>query len=99
MISQNPDTPSIPRFLLGRTCATAGVTKWAEENDTDLANYLRRHHCGDWGELEEDDQVANENALETGARIFSCYLIGSRKIYIITEADRSITTILFASEY
>lgn len=88
-----------PRFEIGRTYATAAVTKWVEQSGIDLAKYMRRHHYGDWGDLDSEDKQANEKALRHGARIFSCYLISDRKIYVITEADRSMTTVLFASEY
>lgn len=88
-----------PRFTLGKTYATAAVAAWADRHRIDLARYLRRHHCGDWGDLDEDDKQANEDALVKRTRIFSSYLIEGEKIYLITEADRSYTTILFASEY
>ena len=85
-----------PRFLLGRTVATPAVM----ELDIDLASYMRRHHCGDWGDLTEEDKQANEEALIHGDRILSHYkLDGSRRIYIITEADRSSTCILLPEEY
>ena len=80
-----------PLFELGKTYATSGITRWAANNGLDLARYLRRHHCG--------DKSANESALEHGTRIFSAYVVNDRKIYVITEADRSITTLLFAEEY
>ncbi len=89
-----------PRFQLGSTYATAAVTAWATRNDIDLASYMRRHHCGDWGDLDAGDKQANEDALGHGTQIFSAYhLTGDRKIYVITEADRSMTTVLFATEY
>lgn len=88
-----------PRFSLGRTYATAAVTRWAEREKKDLNRYLRQHHCGVWGDLCDDDKKANEDALASGARIFSSYLLNDKKIYIVTEADRSMTTVLFASEY
>ena len=66
----------------------------------DLASYMRRHHCGDWGDLDECDKQANEEALEHGLRILSHYKLGGgRRIYIITEADRSSTCILLPEEY
>lgn len=88
-----------PKFTLGKTYATAAVAAWAERHGIDLARYLRRHHCGDWGDLAEEDKLANEDALSDGSRIFSYYQVHDKKIYIITEADRSHTTVLFASEY
>lgn len=88
-----------PKFTLGKTYATAAVAAWAERLGIDLTRYLHRHHCGQWGDLEEDDKRANDDALTDGTRIFSAYLIEGEKIYIITEAERSHTTILFATEY
>ena len=88
-----------PRFELGLTYATAGVTAWAGRHEIDLTRYLRQHHCGQWGDLCDEDKQANEDALEHGTRIFSCYLHQGRKIYVITEHDRSKTTIMLATEY
>lgn len=71
-----------------------------------LQRSLNKHINADWGDLEEEDIETNKQALENGDRLFSCYLIPSdininneTKIYIITEADRSATTVLFSSEY
>jgi hypothetical protein len=88
-----------PRFEIGKIYATAGVTRWAEKHEIDLTRYIRRHHCGDWGDLDAEDRQANEDALEHGARIFSAYVTDDRKIYIVTEYDRSMTTIMLATEY
>jgi hypothetical protein len=88
-----------PRFPLGRIYATAAIARWADEENIELAKLMHRHHCGDWGDLDAEDKQANEDALIHGARIFSCYLTRGRKIYCITEADRSMTTLLFSSEY
>jgi hypothetical protein len=56
--------------------------------------------CGDWGDLGNEDKQSNEEALEEGFRILSCYQVGNgRRIYIITEADRSSTCILLPEEY
>jgi len=62
---------------------------------------LRRHIRGDWGEIEEEDRQANDKAVMDGRlRIFSAYETeGLKKIWIITEADRLTTTILFPDEY
>jgi len=89
-----------PKFLIGRTVATAGAMALG----IDLVPYLRRHHCGDWGDLDNDDKQANEDALTTDLRILSKYhptdTTGKvRPIYIITEWDRSLTTIMLTSEY
>jgi hypothetical protein len=85
-----------PRFPLGRTVATPAVMALS----IDLASYMHRHHCGDWGDLEEGDKQLNEEALTNGDRILSCYQVGDgRRIYIITEADRSSTCVMFPEEY
>ena len=86
----------MPRFPLGKIYATPGAIAL----NVDLSAYLRRHHCGDWGELCDDDKQANEDALAQGTRLLSCYRtpIGER-LYIITEHDRSLTTILRPDEY
>jgi len=80
-----------PRFPLGKTYATPGALALG----IDLASYMRRHHCGDWGDLDAEDKQANENSLNDGTRILSCYQVGGgKRIYIITEAGRGSTTIL-----
>lgn len=85
-----------PRFPLGQTVATPGALALS----IDLSPYMRRHHCGDWGDLCDEDKQANEEALEQGFRILSCYQVGGgRRIYIITEADRSSTCVLLPEEY
>ena len=86
-----------PRFNLGKIVATPGAIALG----VDLAAYLRRHHCGDWGEaLDEEDKQANEEALKHDTRLLSCYRTpkGDR-VYIITEWDRSVTTVLLPEEY
>lgn len=85
-----------PRFPVGRTVATPGAIALG----IDLAAYMRRHHCGDWGDLCDKDKRANEEALIHGLRILSHYMLGGgRRLYIITEADRSLTTALLPEEY
>ena len=86
-----------PRFPVGMTYATPGALAL----EVDLSKYLRRHHCGDWGdELCAEDKAANEQALKDGSRLLSCYRTpAGDRLYIITEWDRSMTTILLPSEY
>jgi hypothetical protein len=86
-----------PRFPLGRIFATPGVLALG----VNLADYLRRHHCGDWGEeLCAEDKEANERSLRDGTRLLSCYRTpAGDRLYIITEAGRESTTILLPSEY
>lgn len=99
MVSHCSDSPPTPRFPLGDIYATSAVIRWVSSQGLTLYPWIRRHHCGDWGDLDKEDKQANEDALAHGGRIFSSYLTGDRKIYAITEADRSMTTILFAEEY
>jgi hypothetical protein len=85
-----------PRFPLGNTFATSG----AMALNVDLTPYLRRHHCGDWGdELGAEDKQANEDALLDGTRLLSRFSTPAGSIYIITEHDRSMTTIMLPEEY
>ena len=86
-----------PRFPVGMTYATPGALAL----NVDLTKYLRRHHCGDWGdELCAEDKAANEQALKDGSRLLSCYRTpAGDRLYIITEWDRSMTTIMLPSEY
>jgi hypothetical protein len=87
-----------PLFPLGQVVMTHG----ADEAVGGLANafdLLLRHVGGDWGDLDSEDIQANEDALSSGARLLSSYALPSGTVWIITEADRSITTILTPSEY
>lgn len=63
-------------------------------------NALARHVQGDWGEVNKEDRQANEDALRNGGRLFSVYRASDgRKFWVITEADRSVTTILLVEDY
>jgi len=91
-------------FELGTILMTRGVNDAIAE-DIEFAKFafdsLKRHASGDWGDMCKEDKIANEMAVKAGdLRIFSAYECGDLpKIWIITEADRSITTILFPDEY
>jgi hypothetical protein len=87
-------------FPVGRLYATPRALEALAYAGQVPEHFLRRHVSGDWGELAEDDRRANVRALETGGRIFSRYttVLGER-LWIITEADRSATTILRPEEY
>jgi len=62
--------------------------------------YLVRHTAGDWGDVDEHDRRENELSLIHGLRLLSAYILNSgTKIWIITEADRSVTTVLLPDEY
>lgn len=90
-------------FYMGRLVFTRGVNDLVAENE-EFAKFVRgsigRHSRGDWGDLPEEDKKENEYALGRHLRLFSAYIKPPlRKIWIITEADRSATTILFPEEY
>ena len=86
------------KFPLGQLVATKNAV--AALLPEDIKTALRRHVTGDWGDLPEEDQTTNENALVRGDRLFSVYhsLIGV-KFYVITEWDRSLTTVLLPEDY
>ena len=89
-------------FKLGKLVMTRGVHSKIKE-DVDFAigvlDAFERYQRCDWGDLCEEDKAENEHALNEGERIFAVYNIGKEKVYIITEHDRSVTTILFPEEY
>ena len=86
------------RFSLGQVVVTQGVIALDLPLDTTLA-LLRRHQTGDWGEIGDEDRRENELSLRQGFRLMSVYSVNDTKVWIITEADRSATTILLPSEY
>lgn len=90
-------------FETGQLVCTIGVAT-EQKKDFKFALFtkqsLDRHIKGDWGDLGEEDKKANEAALVNGERLFSAYKSDAfPKIYIITESDRSATTVLFPSDY
>jgi hypothetical protein len=92
--------PTSGRFPLGRVVATPGAIETMEAANINSFDLLARHHQGDWGDLTADDKRENEFSVNKPLRIFSSYKISdSDKVWIITEADRSATTLLLPSEY
>lgn len=88
------------RFALGRTVATPGALEALEKASQTPTEFLSRHVSGDWGTLPPEDAQANKDALAGGGRLFSAYLLNNgTKIWVITEWDRSVTTILLPAEY
>lgn len=86
-------------FNLGTVVATPGALQHCEQHQIDPASLVARHANGDWGELCASDIQANTDALAFDGRLLSSYLIGLKKLYVITEWDRSATTLLLANEY
>ena len=87
-------------FPLGQIVATPGALKVFEASHQNPAEFLTRHARGDWGELSADDIAENEFSLKNGFRLLSSYLTASgQKLWVITEEDRSSTTLLLPDEY
>ena len=86
-------------FKLGQVVTTVNALAFANQCQINLFTLLQRHHLGDWGNLCSEDKDSNEMALITGGSIFSSYEFETDKIWIITEADRSTTTILLPMDY
>jgi hypothetical protein len=87
-------------FPLGRIVATPGALQALEAAGEQPAEFLDRHASGDWGELDDEDKQENGFSVRNGFRIFSAYTTSTGvKFWIITEADRSATTLLLPEEY
>ena len=92
--------PSPPRFTLGRLVATPGALNALTEAGQHPLEFITRHQAGDWGDVSEEDQQENEFSLERGFRLLSAYTLKTGvRIWIISEADRSATTILLPDDY
>lgn len=93
--------PSQARFASGQVVITTGVDALIEQGRLDPAPYLCRHLSGDWGDLDDSDRRLNDAALQSGEdRLFSSYQVApDLKLWIITEWDRSVTTLLLPDEY
>ena len=88
----------IPRFPIGRLVATPAAIEAAPKEV--LLGFLHRHISCDWGDVPEKDAKANNYAMWHEQRIISCYLTADKaRVFVITEADRSSTTVLMADEY
>ena len=84
---------------LGRVVATPGALNLLRKSGGHPFDLLARHAAGDWGDLCAFDRRQNEIALRDGYRVLSSYETMAGRVWIITEADRSVTTILLPEEY
>ena len=93
--------PTIPLFPAGQIVATPGALALLDQANKSPLEFLSRHLRGDWGEeLCAEDKTENELSLKNGFRLLSSYKVTeTEKLWIITEADRSVTTLLLPSEY
>ena len=89
-----------PKFRLGDVYVTPRAMKALGGGYEAVAGMLRRHEDGDWGDVVNADRQANDQALQDGMRLFSTYHSeNGTKFWVITEADRSATTLLLPDEY
>jgi hypothetical protein len=88
---------SRPLFELGQIVTTRTVSESLEA--AKVSSMIRNHVTGDFGILENEDIDANKEAIKHGDRVLSAYIADGSKVYVITEWDRSYTTVLFADEY
>ncbi|WP_081214962.1 hypothetical protein [Pandoraea pnomenusa] len=95
------EQPKEHKFPLGDILATAGAVEVLNRTNTNVVELLRRHVSGDWGVVCAADALLNQQAILGRGRILSAYVIGplQERVWIITEADRSATTILTPAEY
>ncbi len=88
------------KFRSGQIVSTPGALEAMEEHQCSPLTLLARHLSGDWGTVCAEDAASNEEALQCGLRVLSSYEIAPKvTIWLITEADRSVTTFLRPSEY
>jgi hypothetical protein len=88
-------------FPLGQVVSTPGAIQALMEEGSGITEFLHRHVTGDWGDLCKADKRENDVSVKEGFRIMSAYALPRTnvKIWVITEADRSVTTFLLPSEY
>jgi hypothetical protein len=87
-------------FPLGQIVATPGALEALESSLQTPAEFLTRHVSGDWGDLSADDIAENEFSIKNGFRLLSSYLTArGQRLWVITEAQRDVTTLLLPDEY
>ena len=96
MLHTIPSLP--PLFELGKTCITPGALELAEQG-VNMRILLNRHQTGDWSEMADEDQQENLFSVDKLLRIVSGYDTEYGRVLVITEADRSVTTVLLPEEY
>lgn len=86
-------------FSLGQVVVTRNCLNYALEHGVNLTELIERHAHGDNGDLCKADQALNKLAIQAEGRVFSCYTVNSLKFYVITEWDRSYTTVMLVEDY
>jgi hypothetical protein len=98
-MSEKNEAPA-GKFPLGQLAATPAALQALAEAGQSPAALLARHRAGDWGEVGAADWRANDAALRHGGRLLSAYkTVRGARLWVITEADRSVTTLLLPAEY
>ena len=88
------------KFPLGHIVGTPDALAGLAEAGQTPQEFICRHQVGDWGELDAEDRAENERSLKDGCRLLSAYTLrDGTRLWIITEADRSSTTLLLPEEY
>ena len=96
----NEQVEKKPLFSLGQVVATPGALRALYAADDEPLHYMLRHQRGDWGEVPPEDAAENELSVKEGFRIMSVYTLSTGvRVWVITESDRSATTILLPREY
>ena len=96
----NQSTRLKPLFHPGRLCITPAAHTALRGHGIPVISVVLQHVCGNWGDLPDDDRHQNDLSVETGLRVLSSYrLSDALRIWVITEWDRSVTTILLPDEY
>jgi hypothetical protein len=94
------EAPDFPLFKLGQVVATPSAIDLLRSLALNPLIFLGRHAYGDWGNIDEQDRQSNREALKDGSRLLSSYQLNrNERLWIITEADRSSTTLLLPQEY
>ena len=97
---ESPPDGTRPKFPLGRLVATLGALELIQGEGREPMEFVERHVKGDRGDLDEPDRLANDQALLHGGRLLSSYkVVGEERVWVLTESDRSATTILLPSDY
>jgi hypothetical protein len=100
MSSHTPVLHLFPLFLPGQVVATPAALELLQRHREAPETFLRRHLQGDWGDICSEDSELNNDALKVGKRVHSAYALSpTDKLWVITEADRSVTTLLLPNDY
>jgi len=98
VLPRRPDARQV-KFPLGQLLITPAAMALLEKANVSIFTLLERHLAGDWGDVCAEDAKLNDDALRYGNRLLSVYHVDKQKLFLISEADRSASTILLAEQY